>query len=301
MRLTILGNNSAIPNNGRYPTAQILDQDGRLFLIDCGEGLQMNLKNYNIKRSRIHSIFISHLHGDHYFGLFGLLGSLSLQNHKDDIYLYGPATLMTIIQQIQEAAQSVFSFKLHFKAIADEESSVLFEDEKITISCFPVQHRIPTHGFKFAAKNGLRKINLEACEKYQVPVTFYKELQRGRDYLDEMGKLVPNKELTTEGKKGKTYVYTADTKYYPELAEQVGPCDLLYHESTYLEDNKIKAAERYHSTAAEAALTAKNAGAKQLLLGHFSSRYKDLEPFQVEAEAIFPNTKVSVQGKTYEL
>jgi len=301
MELTILGNNSAKPIYGRYPTAQILKVYQDLFLIDCGEATQIQLQKYKIKSSKITRIFISHLHGDHYFGLIGLLSSMQLSSRTKELFLYGPPELIDIINLQFSVAHSPCTYTLHFIPILPEESKTLFETEQIKIECFPVQHRIATHGFRFIKKKGLRKINIIQCQNYEVPFQEFNNLKRGEDYISSQGKVIKNEILTEEGDAQKSYVYAADTRYFPELPTIIGPCDLLYNESTYLKDLEKLAFERYHCTAAQAAMIAKQANAKNLLLGHFSSRYKEVDVFLNEAKEIFPNTMLSEEGKSYNI
>lgn len=301
MNLTILGNNSAIPAHGRHPTAQIIEHQQDLYLIDCGEGTQLRIHEYNLKPNRIKAILISHLHGDHYFGLIGLLSSLSLQNREKPLDIYAPALLQEILQIQFNASASTLTFPLHIHELQAESFEKIQIHKDLKITAFPVQHRIPTHGFKFETNAGLRKLNISVCHRYEVPVHFYKQLQNGQDFTNAEGRIVPNEKLTFPGPPPSTYVYSADTKVFPELPSLIGSCDILYHESTYLHTDVEKAIERYHSTAHQAAQVALDSGAKKLILGHFSSRYKDLSPFLQEAQAIFPNTFISEAGTTYSI
>ncbi len=301
MKLTILGNNSAIPAHGRHPTAQILEHNQKLFLIDCGEGTQVRLQKFNFKRNRIHSIFISHLHGDHYFGLIGLISSMNLLGREKPLYIYAPPALKEIIDLQIKVAESTLCYPIDFFPIPKNTTSLLVDEKDIKISCFPVEHRIPTHGFRFESSAGLRKINLFQCERHEIPVTSYKLLQEGHDFITPSGETVSNAILTFDGVPSKTYVYAADTRIHEGLATKIGKCDLLYHESTYLHADADKAYERFHATSKEAALIAEQAGAQKLLLGHFSSRYKDLSPFLEEAITVFPNTILSETGLTYKI
>lgn len=301
MELTILGNNSAKPIYGRHPSAQILKVNQNLFLIDCGEATQIQLQKYKIRSNKISHIFISHLHGDHYFGLIGLLSSMHLSSRTKDLYLYGPPELIDIINLQFSVAQSSCSYKIHFTPILAEESKILVETEQIKIECFPVQHRIPTHGFRFIQKKGLRKINIMQCQNYAVPIQEFNNLKKGADFINPQGKIIKNEVLTEEGAAQKSYVYAADTRYFPELPKIIGTCDLLYNESTYLKDLEHLAHERYHCTAAQAATIAKEAHAQQLLLGHFSSRYKEVDAFLQEAKEIFHNTLLSKEGESYNI
>ena len=258
--VTILGNNSAVPAYERLPTSQLVNFDGQHFLVDCGEGTQMQLLRYKIRVSRISHIFISHLHGDHYFGLIGLINSFGLLNRQQDLHVYGPPLLKDILDLQLKAAQTRLPFLLHFHEI--KEAGLLFENEFITINCFATDHRIHCHGFSFTEKKLTRK-------------------------------------LAAMGVAPRRYAYCADTRYYEPIIEQVRDFDLIYHEATYLDDQREKAELRYHSTAKQAAELARKANVKRLLLGHFSSQYEHLSPFEEEAKAVFPATENALQGVTY--
>lgn len=295
--LTILGNNSAIPAFDRNPTAQVLQTMDESFLIDCGEGTQMQLSKYKVKRSRINHIFISHLHGDHYFGLIGLLTSMSLLNRTQDLHLHAPAELDQLINLQLNLAATHLSYPLHFHALKDE--GVIMEGNKMVVSCFKVQHRIDCWGFLFREKRNPRKLNAERAKIYEIPAAFYDKLQHGEDYRNKKGTIIPNDEVTTEAPKPKSYAYCADTIYDESLAGKVKDVDLLYHETTFLKDMHERAAARFHSTTIQAAAIAKKAGAKKLLIGHFSSKYESLDDFLNETAEVFENTELAIQGSCY--
>lgn len=295
--LTILGNNSAIPAFDRNPTAQVLQTMDESFLIDCGEGTQMQLSKYKIKRSRINRIFISHLHGDHYFGLIGLLTSMSLLNRSQPLHIHAPAPLQELINLQLDFASTQLCFPLHFYALQDE--GVIVDTDKISIACFKVQHRIDCWGFLFKEKKNARKLNPERAKIFEIPAAFYDKLQQGLDYVNKKGTIVPNEEVTTAGPIPKSYAYCADTIYNESLAEKVKEVDLLYHETTYLKDLQQRAADRYHSTTIQAGAIAKKAGVKKLLIGHFSSKYESLDEFLNETKEIFENTELALQGCCY--
>lgn len=297
LSVTILGNNSAIPAFDRHPTAQVVHSNDQNFLIDCGEGTQMQMDLYKIRRSRINHIFISHLHGDHYFGLIGLLTSMGLLGRKTDLHLYGPALLQKIIEMQLEAAGAHLPYSLHFRPLKKEESIV--EIKSISIECFQVYHRIECWGFLFREKRNIRKIDPMQVKKYNIPTLFYENLQHGEDYITENNNVIRNELLTSAGTPPKAYAYCADTIFNEQLAEKVKSVDLLYHESTYLHIFQEKAALRYHSTSVEAAKIARKAGVKKLLLGHFSSKYESLDDFKNEACTIFENTELAVEGCTF--
>lgn len=295
--LTILGNNSAVPAFNRHPTAQVLYLDEQIFLIDCGEGTQMQLSLYKIKRSRINHIFISHLHGDHYFGLIGLITSMALLGRKEPLHLYGPEKLQEIIEIQLDAANNSLNYLLHFHK--NEAEKVILEEEKFSVSCFMVQHRIPCWGYIFREKKYPRKILKEAVTGFSIPASFFKNLQKGEDYTGPDGTIISNGTLTIEAPPPRSYAYCADTIYDSKLAEKVAGITILYHEATYLHDFAVQAASRFHSTTKQAACIAKAAGVKKLLIGHFSSKYETLEAFEQEAKEVFPNTDLAIEGVTF--
>ena len=299
LALTILGNNSAIPAFGRYPTAQVLQTDDDSFLIDCGEGTQMQLAKYKLRKSKISRIFISHLHGDHYFGLIGLITSMSLLNRTQELHIYGPGSLETIIRQQLSVADTTLSYPLYFHTLT--EPGLIAETHKISIRAFRVQHRIECWGFLFREKKNPRKIDIERARAYEIPAAFYEKLQAGEDYTTKKGTIIPNEEVTIPGTPAKSYAYCADTIFLPQLAEIIQGVDLLYHETTYLKGNEDKAAQRFHCTTEQAATIAQLAGVKKLIIGHFSAKYEVLDDFLKEASAIFPETELALEGSCYRI
>ncbi|MFM7709559.1 MAG: ribonuclease Z [Ferruginibacter sp.] len=299
LSLTILGNNSAIPAFGRHPTAQLLESDESTFLIDCGEGTFSQLVRYKLKHSRISHIFISHLHGDHYLGLMGLLSTRSLFGRTQPIHVYAPEKLEKIIQLQLEAGESTLTYPLHFHALHQE--GLIAETTKITVRAFRVDHRIACWGFQFQEKKNPRKVDPKRAGAFGIPADFYEQLQKGVDFRTAKGTIIPNSEVTLEAAPAKTYVYMADTRYLPTLLPQVHGADLLYHETTYLHADAEKAAMRYHSTTEQAAQLAKAAGVKRLMIGHFSSKYERLDAFLEETKAIFENTILAIEGTCYKI
>ncbi len=300
MKVTILGNNSALPAFGRHPTAQVVAVASGLLLIDCGEGAQVQLQRYGLKWRSLNHIYISHLHGDHYFGLPGLINSMSLLGRTSPLYLYGPAFLITILQSILDAADSELSYPLHFHALQEGEE-LLTDNEYFSVRSFPVIHRIACHGFVVKSKTRGRKLLPDKCVEYEIPAAYYEKLKQGSDYERKDGVLVKNEWVTTEGPAPKTYAYCADTLFTETIVPAIYGADTIYHECTYLEKDGDKAAARYHSTAIQAAKIAVLANVKQLLLGHFSSKYRDLEPFKEEATTIFPNVQIAEEGKAFDV
>ena len=295
--VTILGNNSAVPAHNRHPTAQVLQTPEHTFLIDCGEGTQMQMNTYKIRRSKINHIFISHLHGDHYFGLIGLLTSLGLNHRTADLHVYSPGGLQQIVELQLQASHVVLPYPLHFHRL--ERDGVMYEDKKIIIENFKVYHRIECWGFLFRQKKNLRKIIPEKVNYYKVPVSFFDNLHDGEDFVTKDNKVIKNEELTTAVTPPKAYAYCADTGFFEPIIEKIKGVDLLYHESTYLNDLEEKAVSRFHSTAKQAATVAKKGGVKKLLLGHFSSMYDKLDGFKTEACEVFENTEIAEEGTCY--
>lgn len=295
--LTILGNNSATPTQLRNPTAQVLQWQEESYLIDCGEGTQKQMMLHKIKRSRISRVFISHLHGDHYFGLIGLITSLGLQGRIQPLYIHAPAELESIINLQLQVASVHLPYALHFCALQQE--GLIVDDNKMSVTAFAVQHRIPCWGFLFKQKKHPRKLLPEAARAHQIPASFYERLQQGEDYTTKEGKQIANDLVTTAAAPAKSYAYCADTIFDESLAEKVKGVSLLYHETTYLHDLAERAAARFHSTTVQAATIAQMAGAHRLLIGHFSSKYDTLDAFLEEATAVFPQTELALEGACY--
>jgi ribonuclease Z len=300
MKVTILGNNSALPAFGRHPTAQVVSVFGELVLLDCGEGTQIQMQRYGFKWRHMQHICISHLHGDHYFGLAGLVNSMSLLGRTLPLHIYAPAALEGMLQQILDVADTILSYPLHFHALP-EGAAKLADTQSFTISCFPVSHRIPCHGFLIESKTKGRKLLPDMCREYDIPAYYYDKLKQGEDYERKDGFVVKNELVTTEGPHVKRYAYCADTIFTDSFLPYISGVDTMYHECTYLDDDAVKAAARFHSTARQAAELANMANVKQLLLGHFSSKYKDLQPFFDEASPVFENVQVTTEGTTYEI
>ncbi len=297
LALTILGNNSALSMHNRHQTAQILTTSDQLFLIDCGESTQIQMQRYQIRKSKINHIFISHLHGDHYFGLPGLLNSYGLTNRKEALHLYAPPQLIDLIELILKLSDSTLGYELVFHPLTTAE--IVLELPGITVSCFPVSHRIPCWGFLFKEKIKPRKINMEMVNFYHINKNLMPEMKSGKDVLNEFGELISNEKITSEGASPRSYAYCADTLYDESIIPFIKEADLVYHETTYLDGEREKAFQRFHSTGIQAATIAMKANARRLLIGHFSSKYENLELFEVEAKSIFKNASVSVEGTTY--
>jgi ribonuclease Z len=297
LSVTILGNNSAVPAFDRHPTSQVVTLDGNNYLVDCGEGTQIQMIKYKIRRGKISHIFISHLHGDHYFGLVGLITSFGLLNHQQDLHVFGPSPLQEIIELQLRVAKTVLPFNLFFHTINKE--GLLVEDSKIEVRCFRTNHRIECYGFSFREKKNPRKLDIEKAKSAQIPASFYKRLEEGMDYRTKDDVLIKNETVTIVAPKGKCYVFCADTKYDESLLPHLQEADMIYHETTYLDHLLDKAIERYHSTSSQAAMIAKKGKVKKLLIGHFSSKYHDLSEFEKEAREVFENTEIALEGVAY--
>lgn len=297
LAVTILGNNSALSMHDRHQTSQVVTTDDQLFLVDCGESTQLQMQRFKIKKSKINHIFISHLHGDHYFGLPGLLNSYSLTNRIEALHLYATPALKEVIDLQMKVSESTFSFELIFHPIT--EAGILLDLPGITVSCFAVTHRIPCWGFLFKEKEKPRRINVEKAELYGVSRDDYKALKEGKDVLNIDGKMISNNLITIEGAPSLSYAFCADTRYDESIIPYIMNANLIYHEATYLDDQMEKAVHRFHSTSSQAANIAYKSGAKKLLLGHFSSKYENLQLFETEARSVFPNSEVSKEGVSY--
>lgn len=295
--ITILGNNSAVPAFDRHPTSQVLTLPGRNFLIDCGEGTQIQLIKYKIRRSKISHIFISHLHGDHYYGLVGLINSFALLGRQQELTIVAPEPLQQIIQMQLDAAHTTLCFPLKFITISC--SGILLAIDGVEVSCFRTDHRIECYGFVFKEIEKLRKLNIDAVKATEVPVNFYHHLKKGKDYVTPGGSIIKNELLTFPADKAKMYAFCADTRYDERILDYIKGADMIYHETTYLDAFAEIAHARFHSTTRLAGKIARLAGVKKLLIGHFSSRYDTLEEFETETREVFPNTDLALEGVSY--
>lgn len=302
LKLTILGYNSAVPKRKVAPTAQLLEVESRMFLIDCGEGTQVQLRKAKAKFSRINHIFISHLHGDHVFGLIGLISSFQLLGRETPLHIFGPKGIQDFIMNQLRHTESKCTYELIFTELDKAESVKIYEDEKVEVFTIPLQHRIYTNGYLFREKPKLRKLNIDAIHNYpEIEICDYENLRRGRDFKLENGELIPNSKLTFDPPKTQSYAFCSDTRYWPEIVPIIKGVDLLYHESTFLSDLQEMADRTAHSTAREAAMIARDAEVGQLILGHFSNRYEDLSVFLDEAKPVFENTILPTQLGVYEI
>lgn len=302
IKLTILGFNSAVPKQNSAPTSQLLEISNRLFLIDCGEGTQIQLRNAKAKFSRINHIFISHLHGDHVFGLIGLISTFQLLGKETPLYIFGPKGIQDFIMNQLKHTQARCSFELKFKELKSKESELIFEDDKVEVHTIPLDHRIYTNGYLFKEKVKPRRLNIEAVKNYpEIEVCDYNNLKNGKDYVLSNGEVIPNEKLTFDPPRSLSYAFCSDTRYKPDIVPIIQNVDLLYHEATFLDELKEMAVYTGHSTAKEAAMIAKQANAGQLIIGHFSNRYNDFRVLKAEAAEIFENTILPKQLGVYEI
>ncbi len=302
IKLTILGFNSAVPKQNSAPTSQLLEISNRLFLIDCGEGTQIQLRNAKAKFSRINHIFISHLHGDHVFGLIGLISTFQLLGKETPLYIFGPKGIQDFIMNQLKHTQARCSFELKFKELKSKESELIFEDDKVEVHTIPLDHRIYTNGYLFKEKVKPRRLNIQAVKKFpEIEVCDYNNLKNGKDYVLSNGEVIPNEKLTFDPPRSLSYAFCSDTRYKPDIVPMIKNVDLLYHEATFLDELKEMAVYTGHSTAKEAAMIAKQANAGQLIIGHFSNRYNDFRVLKAEASEIFENTILPKQLGVYEI
>ncbi|MBU6324563.1 MAG: ribonuclease Z [Bacteroidetes bacterium] len=297
--VTILGSSSASPTKTRHHSAQFVSLDGSHFLVDCGEGAQRQLLLHGIRFSRIRYILISHLHGDHFFGLPGLLSTMNLGGRTEPLLIAGPAGLQGLMEQMLSASHVELKFELSYLITNPEASELLLETAQCSVHSIPLEHRIPCTGFIFREKTPLRHLNREACDEHRIPVSAYEALLAGEDFVQPDGIRIPNNVLTNPGRAPRSYAYISDTIYLPDLAKSIRGVDLLYHEATFMHDLLDRAVSTFHTTAKQAALLAHAAEVKQLLIGHFSARYRDTEGLLAEAQEVFPATAVAEEGLTF--
>mgnify|MGYP002619663326 CR=1 FL=1 len=299
--VTILGSNSATPTPGRHPTSQLINHQHRLFLADCGEGTQMQLKKQNIRFGKINHILISHLHGDHFYGLIGLVMTYHLFGREQPLHIYGPEGIRDIIDIQLKASQTRLVYPLHIHVVDTETPSAVYEDDLLEITTIPMIHRVPTCGYLFREKPRDRKMKPGIVNKLQIPVDLIGSIKKGQDYNDSNGKLYQNTEITLEPPPPRIYAFCSDTIYQEPVAEIVKNADLLYHEASFMHDRIEMAHEKFHSTTIEAATLALKANAKKLIIGHYSARYDDLKPLLAEARSVFPNTFLATEGACFEI
>lgn len=299
--ITILGSSSATPVYNRNPSAQLLNCNEKFYLIDCGEGTQQQLIKYGFKASKIDYIFISHLHGDHFFGLVGLLSSLHLNGRIKPLNIFAPRAIKEILALQFEHSDTRLRYQINYYAINPLKPEKIFQNNDVTVETIILNHRIPCTGFKFTEKKRLRKLLVSKLEMDNVPLTYYQLLKRGVNIDTPNGNQIKYLDYTKDSAVPKIYCYCSDTMYDESYFEQLRNCDTLYHEATFLHEMLDRANETHHTTALQAAQIAQKVGAKKLLIGHFSSRYKVLSPLLEEAQSVFEPTELAIEGRTFEI
>ncbi|MCR5818965.1 MAG: ribonuclease Z [Prevotella sp.] len=289
-RLSILGCGSALPTMHHLPTCQVVDCRGKLFMIDCGEGAQLQMRRAGLSFAKLGHIFISHMHGDHCFGLIGLLSTIGLLGRTAKMHVYADKGLEKILLQMMSTFCRDLGYEVEFHAIDTTKQAVIYEDRSLTIETLPLEHRLPCSGFIFREKPSLPHIRRDMIDCFEVPVSQIQNIKNGQDFIASDGTVIPNERFVFPAEQPRSYAYVSDTKYMPQLAEAIKGVDLLYHEATYADDNLAMAEKYCHSTARQAALTARDAEVGQLLIGHYSSRYTDENVLLNEAKAVFENT-----------
>ena len=301
MKLTILGSSSALPTSERYPSAHVLNAHERLFLIDCGEGTQMQMRQNRIRFGKINHIFISHLHGDHVFGLYGLLSTFSLMGRKAPLHLYAPEKYNQILQSHLNDFDIHLNYEIDFVPLSGKDPVKILDDKHIAVTSFPLEHRVPTFGFIFREKQGERKILKDSITKYNIPIAKIQAVKKGEDFITSNGEIIKNEDITTPSPEPLSYAYCSDTKYFKRLTSFVKGVTVLYHEATFDKSKSDLAVMTGHSTTLDAAAVAAEAGAGSLIIGHFSARYREVDVLVDEAKSVFPGTCAAIDGKTYDI
>ncbi|PJJ08186.1 RNAse Z [Flavobacterium sp. 1] len=300
MKLTILGCYAATPRTLTNPTSQVLEIKNRLFLIDCGEGTQVQLRKNKLKFSKINHVFVSHLHGDHFFGLVGLISTFSLLGRTTDLHIYGPKGIKEIIDLQLKLSNSWTNYELFFHELESKQSEIIFEDEKVIVKTIPLKHRVYTNGFLFQEKIGERKLDLNAVQDFEIETCYYQNIKNGKDITLDDGRVIANSKLTYDPDPALSYAFCSDTKYNEDIIPIIENVSVLYHESTFLDSEESLASKTMHSTAKEAARIALKANAQQLILGHYSTRYDTINLFKEEAETVFKEVLLADDGKSFE-
>lgn len=302
IQLTILGYNSALPKVNSHPTSQLLNINERYFLIDCGEGTQIQLRRAKAKFSRINHIFISHLHGDHVFGLIGFVSTMQLMGKTTPLHIFGPLGIKDFIENQLRHTQARCSYEIIFHELDFEDSRLIYEDKKVEVYNLPLDHRIYCNGYLFKEKLGLKNLNIDKIQMFpEIETCDFLNIKKGKDFVLKSGEIIPNSELTFPRSKPATYAFCSDTRYKEDLIELVKNVDVMYHETTFLHDLKDMAYKTGHSTAIEAANIAQKANVGKMIMGHFSNRYNDYQVLLDEARTVFPNTVLPRALETFEI
>lgn len=301
MKLTILGSSSALPTSERYPSAHVLNVHERLYLIDCGEGTQIQLRRTHLRFGRLDHIFISHLHGDHVFGLYGLLSTFSLMNRVAPLHLFAPGNYRSMLMSHLSDFDIKLGFEIDFIPLEGKDPVEILNNKHLSVTAFPLRHRVPAYGFLFRQKPPLRNVIKEKIAEYNIPGPRIPSIKNGEDYITSEGIVIKNDELTYPPPQPLSYAYCSDTKYFPGLSQYVKGVTMLYHEATFDEAHRGLAEITGHSTSIDAGKVASEAGARELIIGHFSARYRSAGILVDEARQIFPLTRAAIDGKTYEI
>lgn len=299
--LNILGCGSALPTTRHNASSQVINLRDKLYMIDCGEGTQLQMRKKKIKFSRLNHIFISHLHGDHSLGLPGLVSTLGMLGRMGDLFIYGPAEVGEYVQVIEKLFCQGSPFQMKFQAVDTNNYNLVMEDRSVSVYSLPMKHRVPCCGYLFVEKERSPHIIREMIDFYKIPISKIELIKQGADFVTEEGEVIPNKILTRPAEPAKRYAYCSDTAFFPKIVPYIEGVDLLYHEATFLEADSARAYETFHSTTKQAASIARDAQVKKLLIGHYSARYIDLLPLEKEARSIFHNTLLANEGMVLSL
>lgn len=299
--LNILGCGSALPTTRHNASSQVINLRDKLYMIDCGEGTQLQMRKMKIKFSRLNHIFISHLHGDHSLGLPGLVSTLGMLGRMGDLFIYGPAEVGEYVQVIEKLFCQGSPFQMKFQAVDTNNYNLVMEDRSVSVYSLPMKHRVPCCGYLFVEKERSPHIIREMIDFYKIPISKIELIKQGADFVTEEGEVIPNKILTRPAEPAKRYAYCSDTAFFPKIVPYIKGVDLLYHEATFLEADSARAYETFHSTTKQAASIARDAQVKKLLIGHYSARYIDLLPLEKEARSIFHNTLLANEGMVLSL
>lgn len=302
LSLTILGCHSATPRANAFPTSQYLEINNRHFLIDCGEGTQRQMRKYKVGFTKINHIFISHLHGDHFYGLVGLLATYGILGREKELHIYGPKGIKEVTLLQLKISESHAKYPMIFHELSSKESELIFEDDKVSVRTIPLKHRVYTNGYLFTEKEKPLKLHIDNINNYdEIDRADYNNIKAGKDVVLSTGEIIPNAELTLPPKKALSFAFCSDTVYKPNIVPIIKNADLLYHEATFLADKQELAKKTKHSTSKEAAQIAKDANVGQLVVGHYSGRYKDISLFKKEAQEIFENSELAIPGKVFSV
>lgn len=297
--VTVLGTSSASPTKYRHPSGQFVRMEGEYFLIDCGEGTQHQMVRLGLRMHRIKYVLITHMHGDHFFGLPGLITSMGLFGRKEKLVIAGPHNLEFTLRTVLASGDAKLPFELEFIICREDKPEVIISDAFFEVETVPLRHRVPCTGYILREKGPELKLNIRECESLNIPVAEYENIKSGMDYVTPEGKVIPNAMLTFPGKKNRSYAYISDTVFDQKIASYISGVSMLYHESTFLHELESRATETFHTTARQAGHIAGLAGVQRLLIGHFSARYASADPLLAEAREVFPSAEAAVEGETY--